>query len=100
MSRSRGLLRSKTYRGFVRALARMGFAQTGGGKGSHIKWEHPDGRSVSVPSNHMGRSVPVGLLRSMAAQAAGSKQTKSNGEAGRKPSQSNSKANAKQKGSR
>jgi predicted RNA binding protein YcfA (HicA-like mRNA interferase family) len=46
----------------VRALQRMGFRQIGKSPGSHLQFEHPDGRRTTVPM-HKGRDIGPGLLR-------------------------------------
>ena len=45
----------------MNALRRFGFAQTRA-RGSHRRFEHPDGRKTTVPV-HKGRDIPRGLLR-------------------------------------
>jgi len=45
----------------MRALRRLGFVQTRS-RGSHRRFEHPDGRKTTVPV-HKGRTIPRGLLR-------------------------------------
>lgn len=44
-----------------RALQKLGFYRTDQ-KGSHVMWEHPDGRFTSVP-HHGGEDIGRGLLR-------------------------------------
>lgn len=48
-------------RALMRALRRLGFVQTRS-RGSHRRFEHPDGRKTTVPV-HKGRTIPRGLLR-------------------------------------
>ena len=50
-----------TARQLIRALRRLGFVQTRS-RGSHRRFEHPDGRKTTVPV-HRGRDIPRGLLR-------------------------------------
>jgi predicted RNA binding protein YcfA (HicA-like mRNA interferase family) len=45
----------------MRALQRLGFVQTSS-RGSHRRFEHPDGRKTTVPV-HKGRDIPRGLLQ-------------------------------------
>ena len=49
-------------RELIRALERMGFVMIRRSKGSHVQYEHPDGRRATVPV-HRGRDVGPGLLR-------------------------------------
>ncbi len=49
----------------VRALKRVGFVKAGG-KGSHVKLKHPNGRIVIVP---MHREIAPGTMRSILGQA-------------------------------
>ena len=48
-------------RTLMRLLRRLGFVQTRS-RGSHRRFEHPDGRKTTVPV-HKGRDIPRGLLR-------------------------------------
>lgn len=48
-------------RTLIRALKKLGFVQTRS-RGSHRRFEHPDGRKTTVPV-HRGRDIPRGLLR-------------------------------------
>ena len=48
-------------RTLMKALRRLGFIQTRS-RGSHRRFEHPDGRKTTVPV-HQGRDIPRGLLR-------------------------------------
>ena len=48
-------------RTLMRILRRLGFVQTRS-RGSHRRFEHPDGRKTTVPV-HKGRDIPRGLLR-------------------------------------
>ena len=50
-----------TARQLVRVLGKLGFVQTRS-RGSHRRFEHPDGRKTTVPV-HRGRDIPRGLLR-------------------------------------
>ena len=50
-----------TARQLIRALRRLGFVQIRS-RGSHRRFEHPDGRKTTVPV-HRGRDIPRGLLR-------------------------------------
>ena len=50
-----------TARELIRVLRRLGFVQTRS-RGSHRRFEHPDGRKTTVPV-HRGRDIPRGLLR-------------------------------------
>jgi len=52
-------------RDLVRVLRRLGFVQTRS-RGSHRRFEHPDGRKTTVPV-HKGRDIPRGLLRQIVA---------------------------------
>ncbi len=45
----------------IRVLKQLGFVQTRS-RGSHRRFEHPDGRKTTVPV-HKGRDLPRGLLR-------------------------------------
>ncbi len=48
-------------RTLMKLLRRLGFVQTRS-RGSHRRFEHPDGRKTTVPV-HKGRDIPRGLLR-------------------------------------
>ena len=48
-------------RTLMKALRQLGFVQTRS-RGSHRRFEHPDGRKTTVPV-HRGRDIPRGLLR-------------------------------------
>ena len=48
-------------RTLMRILHELGFVQTRS-RGSHRRFEHPDGRKTTVPV-HKGRDIPRGLLR-------------------------------------
>jgi predicted RNA binding protein YcfA (HicA-like mRNA interferase family) len=52
-----------TSRQLMSALRKLGFVQTRS-RGSHRRFEHPDGRKTTVPV-HRGRDIPRGLLRQM-----------------------------------
>ena len=45
----------------MRLLRRLGLVHTRS-RGSHRRFEHPDGRKTTVPV-HKGRDIPRGLLR-------------------------------------
>lgn len=47
----------------VRALAKAGFVQIAGGKGSHMKLVHPERRLVLIIPDH--RELRPGLLRAL-----------------------------------
>ena len=51
---------SITARQLIRVLGRLGFVHTRT-RGSHRRFEHPDGRKTTVPV-HKGRAIPRGLL--------------------------------------
>jgi predicted RNA binding protein YcfA (HicA-like mRNA interferase family) len=53
-----------TARQLVRVLRKLEFVQTRS-RGSHRRFEHPDGRKTTVPV-HRGRDIPRGLLRQIA----------------------------------
>ena len=48
-------------RDVIRVLNLLGFKKVGQ-KGSHIFFEHPDGRNTLIP-NHAGEDIGRGLLR-------------------------------------
>ena len=48
-------------RKLIQVLGRLGFEKTRT-RGSHHRFEHPDGRKTTVPV-HKGRDIPRGLLR-------------------------------------
>jgi len=50
-----------TARQLMQVLRKLGFVQTRS-RGSHRRFEHPDGRKTTVPV-HRGRDIPRGLLR-------------------------------------
>ena len=50
-----------TARQLIRVLRTLGFVQIRS-RGSHRRFEHPDGRKTTVPV-HRGRDIPRGLLR-------------------------------------
>ena len=58
-----------TARQLIRALRRLGFVQIRS-RGSHRRFEHPDGRKTTVPV-HRGRDIPRGLLRQIVAADVG-----------------------------
>jgi len=49
-----------SFRDFIKKVKRFGFVPTRQ-RGSHIRFEHPDGRKTTIP-DHGNRSVPAGLL--------------------------------------
>jgi predicted RNA binding protein YcfA (HicA-like mRNA interferase family) len=49
-------------RELIRALEKMGFRLLRKSGGSHVQYEHPDGRRVTIPV-HKGRDIGPGLLR-------------------------------------
>jgi predicted RNA binding protein YcfA (HicA-like mRNA interferase family) len=51
---------SLTAREVMRALQPLGFVRTRS-RGSHHRFEHPDGCKTTVPV-HRGRTIPRGLL--------------------------------------
>lgn len=48
-------------RKLIQVLRRLGFIEVRS-RGSHHRFEHPDGRKTVVPV-HKGRDIPRGLLR-------------------------------------
>ncbi len=48
-----------------RRLVNLGFAMRAG-KGAHRFYQHPDGRTTTLPF-HAGRDIPPGLLRKVCA---------------------------------
>ena len=46
----------------IKALERMGFVVLRRSKGSHVQFQHADGRRTTVPV-HQGRDIGPGLLR-------------------------------------
>ena len=58
-----------TARELMRVLRKLGFVQTRS-RGSHRRFEHPDGRKTTVPV-HRGRDIPRGLLRQIVTIDAG-----------------------------
>jgi len=57
-------LRSLTARELVAALRRDGF-KPGRGRGSHHRYEHPDGRKVTVPFSSPGDTFLLKILTSI-----------------------------------
>ncbi len=49
-------------RELIRAIERMGFHLLRRSKGSHVQYEHRDGRRTTIPV-HKGRDLGPGLLR-------------------------------------
>ena len=49
-----------TFRDFIARIKSLGFAAVRQ-KGSHIRFEHADGRKTTVP-DHGGKDVPIGLM--------------------------------------
>ena len=62
-------LRSLTARQIVSALERDGF-QSQRCPGGHQRYNHQDGRSVTVPYHRSGRTFPIGTLRRIISQEA------------------------------
>ena len=52
-------------RQLIKTLKQLGFAHTRT-RGSHYRFEHPDGRKTVVPV-HKGRDIPKGLLHQIVA---------------------------------
>lgn len=61
-------LRSTTAREFINALIRDGFLFRRQ-KGSHQRYQHPDGRHVTVTFHASSGTFPLGTLREMINQA-------------------------------
>lgn len=59
-------LRAIPFRKMSRALAALGFQQVRQ-VGSHVTFEHADGRKVTVP-NHPGTDLGRGIVRSILRQ--------------------------------
>jgi predicted RNA binding protein YcfA (HicA-like mRNA interferase family) len=57
-------LRSFTAREIVNALLRDGFSLRSQSTG-HQRYQHPDGRRVTVSFHHQGQTFPPKILRSM-----------------------------------
>jgi predicted RNA binding protein YcfA (HicA-like mRNA interferase family) len=57
-------LRNLTARRLIKALEEDGFFLRRQ-KGSHRRFNHPDGRRVTVTFHHSGDTFPIGTLRSM-----------------------------------
>jgi predicted RNA binding protein YcfA (HicA-like mRNA interferase family) len=57
-------LRNLTARRLIKALEEDGFFLRRQ-KGSHRRFNHPDGRRVTVTFHHSGDTFPIGMLRSM-----------------------------------
>lgn len=55
--------KADAFRKIQRALRSLGFEPVRQ-RGSHVTFQHPDGRSVTVP-NHPGTDVAAGTLRAM-----------------------------------
>ena len=49
-----------SFREFIARIRQLGFIAVRQ-KGSHIRFEHPDGRKTTVP-DHGNKTVPVGLF--------------------------------------
>lgn len=56
-------LRPLPFRHVNKALLSLGFAPVRQ-RGSQVTYQHPDGRSVTVP-NHPGKDVAAGTLRAI-----------------------------------
>jgi predicted RNA binding protein YcfA (HicA-like mRNA interferase family) len=54
-------LRPLPFRRVQKALVSLGFSPVRQ-RGSHVTFQHPDGRSITVP-NHPGKNVAAGTLR-------------------------------------
>ncbi|AZU04614.1 hypothetical protein X907_2091 [Glycocaulis alkaliphilus] len=52
------------YRDVITELKRAGFRQIAAGKGSHEKWESPQGKWVLVPRNTKSRHTANAILKS------------------------------------
>jgi len=59
-----GQLNSLTARKLIRALVRDGFVFTRQ-RGSHRRYQHPDGRQVTVPFTRSGGTFARGTLKSI-----------------------------------
>lgn len=44
-------------------LKREGFVKQKNNGGSHEKWKHPDGRTVTIPNHVANYEIPIGKLR-------------------------------------
>jgi predicted RNA binding protein YcfA (HicA-like mRNA interferase family) len=62
-------LHSLTAREIISALTRDGFHQRTGRKGSHQRFQHPDGRRVTVTFHKSSDTFPPKTLKSMIEQA-------------------------------
>lgn len=51
------------YGAVTKELRRLGFAYLNNAKGSHEKWQHPDGKIVVVPGNLVKRHTANGILK-------------------------------------
>jgi len=49
-----------SFRDFITRVQELGFVAVRQ-KGSHIRFEHPDGRKTTIPA-HGNKTVPVGLF--------------------------------------
>lgn len=49
-----------TFKHLIKSIESLGFERVRQ-KGSHIRFEHPDGRRTTIP-DHGSRDVPKGLL--------------------------------------
>ncbi len=49
-----------TFKHLIKIIEKLGFKRIRQ-KGSHIRFEHPDGRKTTIP-DHGSRDVPKGLL--------------------------------------
>jgi predicted RNA binding protein YcfA (HicA-like mRNA interferase family) len=52
----------------IKILQEAGFQEAKGGKGSHIKLKHPDGRITVLPMHGMNKDVPIGTLKAIEKQ--------------------------------
>jgi predicted RNA binding protein YcfA (HicA-like mRNA interferase family) len=58
--------RGISFRDFIARVKQLGFVAVRQ-RGSHIRFEHPDGRKTTVP-DHGSRQVPIGLLTKIVRQ--------------------------------
>lgn len=55
-----------SFRDFIARVKALGFV-TVRQKGSHVRFEHPDGRKTTVP-DHGGKDMPWGLMNKIIRQ--------------------------------
>jgi predicted RNA binding protein YcfA (HicA-like mRNA interferase family) len=53
--------RTISFREFISGIKALGFVEVRR-KGSHVRFEHADGRKTTVP-DHGSKDVPIGLMR-------------------------------------